>query len=121
MRRQPLVLLVEDELASAEAITCLLQLNGFEVATAGNGVEALERLAGDRPDLLLSDLMMPVMDGAELVRRVRERPELAGLPIVLMSAAHHLLGEGLPVEAALPKPLDLTRLLATLRRLLRSA
>jgi two-component system, OmpR family, response regulator VicR len=113
----PKVLLVEDELAAAEAVCYLLQLHGFEVETAGNGREALECLDRNRPDLVLSDIMMPMMDGLEMARSIRERPELRDLPIVLMSAAHNMLNGATPANAVLPKPLDFSRLLATLRRL----
>jgi two-component system, OmpR family, response regulator VicR len=114
----PKILLVEDEFAAAEAIGYLLQLNGFQVVNASNGREALERLGEVRPDLVLSDVMMPWMDGLELARHIRERPETRDLPIVLMSAAHNILPEETSVSASLPKPLDFPKLLATLGRLL---
>lgn len=114
---EPKILLVEDELAAAEAVGYLLQLHGFQVETAGNGREALECLDRNPPDLVLSDIMMPMMDGLELARSIRERPELRDLPIVLMSAAHNMLRGETPATAVLPKPLEFPRLLATLRRL----
>jgi two-component system response regulator VicR len=118
MQTLPKILLVEDELAAAEAVGYLLQLNGFQVEAAANGREALDCLERNRPDLVLSDIMMPLMDGLELARSIRERPELRDLPIVLMSAAHNILRGETPATAVLPKPLDFPRLLATLRRLL---
>jgi two-component system response regulator VicR len=114
----PKILLVEDEFAAAEAIGYLLQMNGFQVVNAGDGREALERLDEVRPDLVLTDVMMPWMDGLELARHIRERPEMRDLPIVIMSAAHNILPAETAVSASLPKPLDFPRLLATLQRLL---
>lgn len=114
----PKILLVEDEFAAAEAIGYLLQLNGFQVVTASNGREALDRLDQTRPDLVLSDIMMPWMDGLELAQHIRDRPELRDLPVVLMSAAHNILLGETPASAVLPKPLDFPKLLATLGRLL---
>jgi CheY-like chemotaxis protein len=114
----PKILLVEDELASAEAVGFLLQMNGFEVAAAANGREALDCLDEIRPDLVLSDIMMPVMDGLELVQKIRENPEHRDLPVILMSAAHHMLAAGTPASAVLRKPLDFPRLLTAIRRLL---
>jgi two-component system, OmpR family, response regulator VicR len=114
----PKILLVEDELAAAEAIGYLLRMNGFQVVSASDGREALELLAEVCPDLVLTDIMMPWMDGLELARHIRERPELRDLPIVLMSAAHGILPPETIVSASLPKPLDFPRLLATLGRLL---
>jgi len=114
----PKILLVEDEFAAAEAIGYLLQLNGFQVVNASNGREALDRFDEVRPDLVLSDIMMPWMDGLELARHIRERPETRDLPIVLMSAAHSVLPAETVVSASLTKPLDFPKLLATLHRLL---
>jgi len=114
----PKILLVEDELAAAEAIGYLLRMNGFQVVSASNGREALERLPEVRPDLVLTDIMMPWMDGLELARHIREQPELRDLPIVLMSAAHSILPPETIVSASLPKPIDFPKLLATLGRLL---
>jgi CheY-like chemotaxis protein len=114
----PKILIVEDELAAAEAVGYLLQLNGFQVEAAGNGQEALRSLERSRPDLVLSDIMMPLMDGLELAREIRGRADLRDLPIVLMSAAHDMLKGETPATAVLPKPLDFSGLLATLRRLL---
>jgi two-component system response regulator VicR len=118
LKHNPKILLVEDETAAAEAIGYLLQMNGFQVVNASDGREALERLDEARPDLVLSDIMMPWMDGLELARHIRERPELRDLPIVLMSAAHSILPPETVVSASLPKPIDFPRLLATLGRLL---
>jgi len=114
----PKILLVEDEYAAAEAIGYLLQMNGFQVVNASNGREALERLDEGRPDLVLSDIMMPWMDGLELAQHIRERPELRDLPIVLMSAAHGILPPETEVSVSLPKPIDFPRLLATVGKLL---
>lgn len=118
MKAAPKILLVEDELAAAEAIGYLLQMNGFQVVSASNGREALERLDEVRPELVLTDIMMPWMDGLELARHIRERPELRDLPIVLMSAAHSILPAETLVSASLTKPLDFSKLLATVEKLL---
>ena len=109
---------MEDEFAAAEAIGYLLQMNGFQVVNASNGREALERLDEARPDLVLSDIMMPWMDGLELARHIRERPELRDLPIILMSAAHGILPPETVVSASLTKPIDFPKLLATVGKLL---
>jgi CheY-like chemotaxis protein len=118
LKKNPKILLVEDEVAAAEAIGYLLQMNGFQVVNASDGREALERLAEVRPDLVLTDIMMPWMDGLELARHIRERPELQDLPIVLMSAAHSILPPETAVSASLPKPIDFPKLLATVGKLL---
>lgn len=118
MKKNPRILLVEDEIAAAEAIGYLLQMNGFQVVNASDGREALERLDEIIPDLVLTDIMMPWMDGLELAQHIRERPELRDLPIVVMSAAHSILPPETAVSVSLPKPIDFPNLLATLGRLL---
>jgi CheY-like chemotaxis protein len=117
----PKILLVEDELAAAEAVGYLLQLNGFQVTTAADGREAVQSLELSRPDLVLSDVMMPLMDGFDLVRHIRGDPELRDLPVVLMSAAHNILTTASGASAVLTKPLDFNRLLALVRGLLGAA
>lgn len=84
---------------------------------AGNGEEALKRLDERVPALVLTDIMMPMMDGLTLLRRIRGRNDLDGLPVVLMSAAHTVLEQDLAVAATLRKPLDLQQLLMTICRI----
>ena len=84
---------------------------------AGNGQEALVCLEDVRPDLILSDIMMPVMDGRELCRKLRAHPEYRSIPVVLMSAAHSAskLADCRPA-AFLRKPFAFDELLATVAR-----
>ncbi len=81
-----IVLVVDDEFGIGELLEALLQDEGHRVITAINGRHALERMALAKPDLVISDLMMPVMDGAALLRAMRDTPELAAIPFVLMCA-----------------------------------
>jgi CheY-like chemotaxis protein len=85
--QSPLILVVEDERALRKVMELVLQGEGYEVMTANNGREALAMLEQALPDLIISDYVMPEMDGAELVRRVRGNARLAGIPILLMSSA----------------------------------
>lgn len=80
------VLVVDDEFGIGELLEALLQDDGHRVITAMNGRHALERMAGAKPDLVISDLMMPVMDGAALLAAMHGDPELAHIPFVLMCA-----------------------------------
>ena len=81
-----LVLVVEDEYGNAEVLQLLLESEGFRVALASNGRAALDLLeAGEKPALILSDFMMPVMTGGELGQAVRQDPALANIPLILMS------------------------------------
>jgi len=108
------LLVVDDELSILEALQDILSLEGYDVVTAYNGAEGLRRIAELRPDLVLLDLMMPVMDGREMLRRVREDPGLKGLPVVIMSAGRIPDAERRAASATLAKPFDLDHLLQTL-------
>jgi CheY-like chemotaxis protein len=79
-------LVVDDEPGIAEVLTWFLEAEGHEVESATNGAEALERVAEQTPDLVLCDVMMPVLDGVTLVDRLRADARWAALPVVLMTA-----------------------------------
>ena len=81
------VLVVDDEYAIVETIVDVLEGEGYECSSASNGREAIERARETRPDLIIMDNMMPVMDGSEAYREMSRDPELASIPVVLMSAA----------------------------------
>ena len=108
------LLVVDDELSILEALRDVLSLEGYEVVTAYNGAEGLKRLSEALPDLVLLDLMMPVMDGREMLRRMREDPRLEELPVVIMSAGRISDAERGAACATLPKPFDLDHLLSTI-------
>ncbi len=81
------VLIVEDEFAIADLLEMVLTDEGYRVLTAINGRHGLERLAeGLRPDLVISDYMMPVLDGAGLVRAMRESKAQRDIPCIIMSS-----------------------------------
>jgi CheY-like chemotaxis protein len=81
------ILLVEDTPELQRLFTRLLEHHGFEVCVAADGREALDRLAVFVPDVVLTDLMMPVLDGVELIRRIRSMTALDGVPVLVMTAA----------------------------------
>ena len=114
------LLIVDDEFGLADATADLLAEAGYDVALALNGKLGLANLAARPADLVLTDLMMPVMDGAEMIRRMRADPALAHIPAILMTA----LAEALPVgaealhDAVLLKPFSVAELLAAVHRLL---
>ena len=81
------VLIVEDEFAIAELLEMVLTDEGYRVLTAANGRQGLQRLAeGPRPDLIISDLMMPVLDGAEMLRTIRGGELQRDIPCIVMSS-----------------------------------
>jgi CheY-like chemotaxis protein len=107
------VLHVEDDPDIRDVVCELLEAEGYEVVQAPHGQRALELLqAGLRPCVVLLDLMMPVMDGATFLARLRAIPSLAALPVVIVSASRPVPG----AVAVLGKPFELDALLGTVRR-----
>jgi DNA-binding response OmpR family regulator len=111
------VLIVEDDADLREMMAQLLTLEGFAAATASNGREALTYLRTNAaPDVILLDLMMPVMDGWEFRREQQRDREMAGVPVIILSALDQPRGADLAGDAFLKKPLDFDRLLELIRR-----
>jgi DNA-binding response OmpR family regulator len=80
------ILVCDDDELLVDLLTYRLGARGYQVSAARDGGEALTRLAEDRPDAVVLDAMMPVVDGFEVLRRIREQPETAALPVVMLSA-----------------------------------
>lgn len=80
------ILLVEDDADTQVALAMLFELEGFEVITAANGEEAYLRAVAESPDLIVTDINMPKVNGLDLIRLVRSDGRIAGIPIVAMSA-----------------------------------
>ena len=112
------LLIVDDELAIVEALQDILSVEGYDVITAFNGVDGLQRMADSKPDLVLLDLMMPVMDGREMLRRMREDSRLSSVPVVVMSAGRISDEERRTSARFLAKPFELDVLLDTIAELL---
>jgi PAS domain S-box-containing protein len=114
----PAVLVVDDNADMREYITALL-IKNFHVITAGNGLEALEKIKQRQPDLILSDIMMPVMDGNELIKEIKQNRQTARIPVILLSAraGEEAKIEGYDVGADdyLVKPFSAKELLARVR------
>jgi CheY-like chemotaxis protein len=111
------VLIVEDDAELRDMMAQLLTLEGFAATAVANGREALEYLGrGNRPDIILLDLMMPVMDGWEFRRKQQSDPALAAVPVVVLSALDHRRAAEVDAVAFLKKPLDFDRLLELVRQ-----
>jgi len=95
------ILIVEDCPENRALFDAWLVENGFEVVAAEGGVQALELLTTVRPDLILTDIMMPEMDGLELIRRIRGDQRLDGVPIVAMTAFDTEMTKSLEAGATL--------------------
>jgi CheY-like chemotaxis protein len=115
------ILVVEDDEVARELMRRALERQGYQVTTAEDGIDGYELALAERPDLIVTDIRMPAADGAHLVRRVRDTPELTATPILVTTAygtgdATFTLAQG--ADAYEPKPVDPAGLLATVRRLL---
>jgi len=117
------VLLVDDEAALRAVVAETLRGDGYVVDEAGDGTEGLERVRATRPDLILLDLEMPVLDGQGFIARCRSAAEGADIPIVIVSARPLLpdAPQEAGVKAVLLKPFDLGVLLAMVDRFTRAA
>jgi CheY-like chemotaxis protein len=104
------VLLVEDDRDIREAVSAVLEAEGYTVLTAENGHEALKVLERGQPCVVLLDLMMPVMNGWDFMEAVKKTRRLEDLPVVVVSAYSERKAEG--VRRVLKKPLDVNQLLA---------
>jgi CheY-like chemotaxis protein len=115
------ILVVDDEYALVENLVELCHDEGYGVVSAANGRDGLARLVETNPDLLITDFMMPIADGAELVRRARSLPAFRALPIIMISATLKnvaLAGGTLEVSAFLKKPFAWSALLTVIVRLI---
>ncbi|MBK9258769.1 MAG: response regulator [Polyangiaceae bacterium] len=112
------ILIVDDEFDIVDVLGDLLTAEGYQVVTASNGREGLMRLRDTQVDLVLLDCMMPVVDGPEMLRMMREEESLPKIPVVMMSAAEvRRQVQDLGCSAFLKKPFDLNTLLETVARL----
>jgi len=119
------VLIVDDEPNIVTALEFLFRRSGYDVQLATNGAEALEMVDAFRPDVVLLDVMMPVKSGYEVCQTMRERPELAGIKIVMLSAkgseAEVSKGLSLGADLYVTKPFSTQELVATVDRLFEQA
>ena len=112
------ILVVEDNDDVREMMAVSLELEGHRVATAVNGRDALDKLnRGERPCLILLDLMMPVMNGSEFARELQRDPQLSQVPVVVISAATGELVRQTPADAFVAKPIDMDELLSVVGEL----
>lgn len=111
------ILVVDDELDLLQTICATLELGGYHAVAAGNGRAALEQLDKSMPDLVLTDVMMPYVNGYDLVGQIRKMPEGKKLPVILMSSIDPALHPHGSWDRVLRKPFTLDGLLGTIQAL----
>jgi CheY-like chemotaxis protein len=119
----PRVLVVDDDPQVRKLVSLNFELDGYDVVSAAGGAEALAEVARQRPDVMVCDVMMPGMDGLEVVRRLRADPKTASLPVVMVSAKAQRSdlteGKSAGADAYVTKPFDPQDLLDAVAKLLK--
>ncbi|MBD2365051.1 PAS domain S-box protein [Anabaena minutissima FACHB-250] len=118
----PVILLAEDHQANIDTMSGYLESRGYRLAIANNGQQAIDQVHLQHPDLIVMDIQMPIMDGLEAIRRIREQPQFQHIPIIALTALA-MPGDRETCLAAganeyLTKPVKLKQLIVTIQQLL---
>ncbi len=120
--RKPKITIVDDDRDTREMLTLALELEGFEVGQAANGLRLISAMHVDRPDVILLDVMMSWIDGFELCRAIKKNPTFSDIPVIFVSARKSQEDERVGMEAGaldyFTKPIDMERLIGRIREIL---
>lgn len=115
-------LVVDDEFHIVQVVSIKLKNNGYDVVTADNGGDAYELACQSVPDIIVTDLQMPVMNGIELIEKLRENPQTENVPVIMLTARGFAIEEDkkeqLKVSACLSKPFSPREVLGTIEEVL---
>jgi len=116
------ILAVDDEKHIVRLVQINLQKEGYDVITASNGQEALDKIASEKPDLVIMDVMMPQMDGFEALKTLKSQPETSELPVIMLTAkaqdADVFEGWKSGADLYLTKPFNPSELMSFVKRIL---
>ena len=119
------VLVADDEIHIVQVVAIKLRNNGFEVITADNGLSAFELVCSENPDFIVTDYQMPGMTGIEFIEKIRNRPESADVPVVMLTARDFSIEEEqrkkLNISFCLSKPFSPRELLQKVEEVLAQA
>ena len=117
------VLVVDDEFHIVQVVSIKLKNNGFDVVTAENGSDGYELASETLPDIIVSDYQMPIMSGVEMIQKLRQNPETAHIPVIMLTARGFAIEddqkEQLKVSACLSKPFSPREVLQTIEDVLK--
>jgi len=109
------ILVVDDDTALLETIRHRFEYCKWEVITAANGKEGLEKAANEKPNLIVLDIKMPVMNGHEMIKRLRANSEIMGIPVIMCSASNEVqditTASSYNISGYVTKPFDYTELI----------
>ena len=121
MEKKKLILAVDDIPVNQTLLKWQLRFSEYDVITASNGKEALQKIATDHPDAVLLDIMMPGMDGFDVLEAIRQNPETEELPVIMLTSLsemeHHAHATMKGANGYLTKPLVTNQLIASLDKL----
>ncbi len=121
MEKKKLILAVDDIPVNQTLLKSQLRFSEYDVITASNGKEALQKIAADHPDAVLLDIMMPGMDGFDVLEAIRQNPETEELPVIMLTSLsemeHHAHATMKGANGYLTKPLVTNQLIASLDKL----
>ena len=116
-------LVVDDEFHIVQVVAIKLKNNGFDVVTAENGSDGYAVASQDLPDIIISDYQMPVMNGVEMIEKLRQNPETAHIPVIMLTARGFSIEdaqkEQLQIAACLSKPFSPREVLQTIEDVLK--
>ena len=118
------ILVVDDEPSLVKTLQCRLEANNYQVITACNGREAMEKALAEKPDIILLDIMMPVMDGLEMLEKLRMTDEGKEIAVIMLTACSSKQdierANACQIEDYIVKPFDLSELLEKIQNILKS-
>jgi CheY-like chemotaxis protein len=121
----PVILVVDDNEVNRELLSTVLAYSGYSVIEASNGLEAVKIATSERPDLIIMDLSMPVLDGFGAVALLRKVPEVRDVPVIACTAhdtsTHRVQALSVGFNEFLPKPIDFNQLNLLVRHFLKAA
>ncbi len=113
------ILIIDDELDMAETMSVLLQDEGYDSSAIDDGAIGLEIMQKSVPDLVILDVMMPLVKGLDVLKSMKENPKLRSIPIILISASKEPEVEGDKWDVFLRKPFDIYKLMEEIKKLVK--